>query len=43
MTEDVRLDGIGSEGLGRLDKAANACWTASWRTSNENQTRQEEI
>lgn len=33
MTVDVRLLGIGIDGLGRFCMAAKTCWTASWRTS----------
>lgn len=33
LKTDERFDGIGRLGFGRFFKAAKACCTASWRTS----------
>jgi hypothetical protein len=33
FSTELRLEGIGKLGFGRFFNAANACCTASWRTS----------
>jgi len=40
---DVRLDGIGNDGLGRVCIAAKACCTASWRTSGNKTINQKSL